>query len=179
MAKTYNTISTFTSGQVLTAAQMNEIGTNVNNYRVPPLIQVRRSSDQTGYTGGSAITWNDVSITDTDPTMWAASPNPTRITVNTAGVYLVNFTGEAGGAATVSVVSANIARNGTLVAGSFNPALNNAAPFMVSTVLNLSATDYLEAACNFAGGSAYFVSGNASVAQDQTRLTVVWLGQAS
>jgi hypothetical protein len=179
MPKTYNTIPTVSTGDVYTATGHNNIVTNVNNYRVPPLIQVRRSSDQTGYTGGTAITWNDVSITDTAPTMWAASPNPTRITVSTAGVYLVNFTGEAGGAATVSVVSANIARNGTLVAGSFNPTLNNAAPFMVSTVLNLSANDYLEAACNFSGGSAFFVSGNSSIAQDQTRLTVVWLGQVS
>ena len=46
MPKTYNTISTFTSGQVLTAAQMNEIGTNVNNYRVPPLVRIRKNANQ-------------------------------------------------------------------------------------------------------------------------------------
>jgi hypothetical protein len=92
MAKTYNTISTFTSGQVLTAAQMNEIGTNVNNSRVPPLCLLRKTATQACNNGSfTAITFGaGEELYDTDG-MHSTITNTARITPTTAGIYL--FTG--------------------------------------------------------------------------------------
>jgi hypothetical protein len=94
MPKTYNTIPTTTTGSVYTAAAHNNIVTNVNNYRVPPMCRVRRSG-----TASSAITpsgsttgfleWNTQDVDTEDDEMWT-SGSATRITVRTAGFYLVN-----------------------------------------------------------------------------------------
>lgn len=179
MPKTYTDLSNVTTGSVLTATAYNNHIANTENVIVPPLVQVRRTTNQTGYSGGTAITWESVGIASTDDTMWAASPNPTRVTINSDGIYLVQFTGRASGAATVSLVSAGIMRNGTLVSDSFQPATSNAGNFSISAVLDLSATNYIEAQCNFVGGSAYVVEGAASLTQAQTRLTVCWIGKKS
>jgi hypothetical protein len=88
MAKTYNTIGTFTAGAILTAAQMNQIGTNVNNSRVPSMCKVARVSSAQSITPGAAAyaQWNS-ELYDTDG-MYDAGSN-TRITIGTVGVYSV------------------------------------------------------------------------------------------
>lgn len=94
MAKTYNTISTFTSGAILTAAQMNGIGTNVNNYRVPPACRIERTATQSinnatdtlvAFTAGASFDTESPS----DP-MFSSGTN-TTITIRTAGIFLVSF----------------------------------------------------------------------------------------
>jgi len=110
MAKTYNTISTFTAGQVLTAAQMNDLGENSNNYRVPPMCLVYRSTDLTGYTHNTAITW-DAEGHDTDG-MWSSG---TDVTIQTSGVYLLHFKANVSGSATITQASPGIAINGTFI----------------------------------------------------------------
>lgn len=107
MAKTYPDIGTFSPGDILTAATMNEVGTNLDNQRVPPMAEVRRTTTQTV----ANATWNHVSfdvsaaIFDTD-TMWD-SANPTYLTIKTAGVYVfsaqVSFANNAAGARLVII----------------------------------------------------------------------------
>jgi hypothetical protein len=182
MAKTYNTISTFTSGQVLTAAQMNEIGTNSNNYRVPPSCQVRRTTNQTGYASDAVITWESAAF-DTegvaDP-MWQASPNPTRVTIKTAGLYLVSFIGEITSSAGLTLSNPNVRLNGTtVVSACFLNGLSTVSAFTTASTLNLAANDYLEGRVGASGGGSYAITGSATTNTQQTRLTVTWLGQVS
>lgn len=82
MAKTYNTIGTFTAGAILTAVQMNQIGTNVNNYRVPPSVKLTKSSNQ-NVSGLTTVTWGTQDH-DTDD-MWTSGGT---ITAQTTGMYL-------------------------------------------------------------------------------------------
>ncbi len=94
MGKTYNTISTFVSGAILTAAQMNGIGTNVNNYRVPPACRITRTATQSinsatdtliAFTAGADFDTEAPS----DP-MFSSGTN-TTMTIRTAGLYQVSF----------------------------------------------------------------------------------------
>jgi hypothetical protein len=87
MAKTYNTIGTFTAGNILTAAQMNGIGTNVNNYRVPPMVSVFKTAAQSANNNtGTIVTWNTEYV-DTDA-MWTSGASSV-FTVTTPGIYLL------------------------------------------------------------------------------------------
>jgi hypothetical protein len=47
MAKTYPTIGPFTAGDILTAATMTDIQTNLTNQRVPPMCRINQTSGQT------------------------------------------------------------------------------------------------------------------------------------
>lgn len=88
---------TFTAGQTLTAASMNAISGNLtalNEGRpsaVTPMVRCRYSSGTT-LNNGNLITigWNGADDFDTD-SMHDPATNNDRITINTAGVYLVVF----------------------------------------------------------------------------------------
>jgi hypothetical protein len=176
MAKTYNTISTFTSGQVLTAAQMNEIGTNSNNYRVPPMCSLTRTAalSQTATATYQPVAWDTEKFTQTDTGMWSAGSNPSRINLTTAGVYYV--TGGAAFAGSVTGLRATqIQRNGvtqafgTLVPG--NSAINY---LNVAALIESDGTQYVELAVyqDTGGNFAYTVGAG-------MLFSVAWLGQVS
>jgi len=177
VAKTYNTISTFVSGAILTAVQMNGIGTNVNNYRVPTMCSVYRSAalSQTSNGGYQSIAWDNQDFTQTDTGMWSAGTNPSRITLTTAGLYVVTlsigFAGNATGWRTM-----RIDKNGTAVAYG-----NNSPGWAIVNYLNMNAIiqsdgdDYVEAlAYQDSGGNLAY-----SVGQSSMRFSAVWVGQAS
>lgn len=174
MAKTYNTISTFTAGQVLTAAEMNELGENSNNYRVPPTCSVYRATDLSSYTSNTEITWT-AEHWDTD-SMWASG---TDITINTNGLYAVSFSGRLTASATLAFATPQILLNGSGAAATLSYALSTETRWSVTTILSLSATDTISAQVFVSGGSAYVIKGAAGQSLDQTRLQVAWLGQAS
>ena len=171
MAFTYNTISTFTSGQVLTAAEMNEIGTNSNNYRVPPMCRARRavaaSVPNAAFTT-QALSGADEYDTDT---MHDTVTNNDRVTINTAGVYLV--TAKASFAAnTTGVRIVGIAKNGSLqdqfsldAMDSFDQHLGGAQTY------SLAVTDYLSVSVYQNSGGALNVT--------NVSLSAVWQGLAS
>jgi hypothetical protein len=179
LSKTYNPLSNVTVGSVLTASDYNKAVENSNNFRVPPSVMVRRTTNLTSYTSDTAIAWQSVGSTDTDPTMWTVS-DATKITINTAGLYLVAFTGTATGTATISTAIPGILVNASFVASSTTAIFSGTtARWALALVLNLSAGNALTASVGFSGGSAYVVSGNASLASDQTRLSATWLGLTS
>lgn len=176
MPKTYNTIGTFTSGAILTAAQMNQIGTNSNNYRVPPACEVYRTSNLTGYTSNTLITWQAERY-DTDG-MWASGAS---VTIQTAGIYAVTFNVGTSATATVTTMTAGIYIGGQLSAQNYvNVVSGNDSYASVTAFYSLSAAQTVAGACAFVGGSNYAIIGSAtSYAREQSRLSVVWVGQAS
>jgi hypothetical protein len=91
--KTYNTFTNVSTGDVLTATNFNNVLTNIAGYRVPPMCRVRRSgtasaaiTPSTGATG--FLDWNTEDVDTESDDMWV-SGSSTRITVRTAGLYLV------------------------------------------------------------------------------------------
>ena len=88
MAKTYPAIGPFTAGDVLTAATMTDIQTNLTNQRVPPMCLLTRSGQPVTASTDTVITGYTEDV-DTDGMYDAGSP--TRITIATAGLYMLNM----------------------------------------------------------------------------------------
>ena len=175
MAKTYNTISTFTAGQVLTAAQMNDLGENSNNYRVPPMCKAIRSGNLS-YTSTDPVAWNDEAF-DTDG-MHDNSTNNSRITINTAGIYLfvlnvhITFTGTYTPGPDLKINHSSQGTIGYWYGGSSVAA--TAGVFNLSAVAECAASDYVEAKLTTSGASGVTVIAGAA-----SYLSAAWIGQVS
>lgn len=179
MAKTYNSIPTVATGDLLTATAWNNQATNVNNYRVPPMCRVYRNAAIPTLGSGSTyvIPWDTESFTQTDSGMWASSPNPTRITPQTAGVYLFVFEwGFAGN-------NSGIRRGFIRLNGSTTIALNNSYgnagysedhQTIAMRAMN-GTTDYVECTIFQDSGSSIIPSSG----DPAMSLSVTWLGQVS
>lgn len=175
MAKTYTAVGTVAAGDVYTAASYNAgVAVNVSNLIVPPSAAAQRTTALTGYLSDADITWQSA-LYDTD-VMWAAG-SPTRLTINTTGLYLVSFSGIASGAATITEINTTVKLNGTNFVYNYGAVRTNALRFAVSFLASLTAADYLTATVTFTGGSAYSIGGATSPGLDNTRLAVSWIGR--
>lgn len=180
MAKTYNTIGTFTSGAILTAAQMNEIGTNTNNYRVPPLCRVYRNAalSHTSSANNQTPAFDTESFTNTDggavSGMWT-SGDGSKITIRTAGVYVVTATIQFAANGT-GFRQLEILLNGTTVIGKEVEAGNSSysSTLNASTIYSFAATNYIQCQVyqNSGGNLAY------DVGIGTMTLSAAWVGQA-
>ena len=174
MAKTYNTIGTFVSGNILTAVQMNQIGTNSNNYRVPPSVRLymasssRANGDSNISWSGSPVQWDTESPSDP---MWAGGA-ATRITIRTAGIYLINAGVNWGASATGTLRTVNILKNGAFNAGNGSP-LNQFNGAQVTTTLVIAGAvgDYFEAQTGQNTGGALTAT--------ELFFSATWIGQTS
>jgi hypothetical protein len=183
MAKTYPTIGPFTAGDILTAATMTDIETNLANQRVPPACYVRRTTDQTGFSGTGFVTWESAAYDTESPSdpMWASGANADRITIRTAGLYQVSFTYYITGAASITALESDIFIDGSVATVDLSRAFSTTSSFGQShAVFSLTAGQYLQLAMSITGGSAYVVKGSATNnSYLQTRASATWLGQVS
>jgi hypothetical protein len=168
MAKTYPTIGPFTAGDILTAATMTDIETNLTNQRVPPSclltiasLAVTAQVDLGNTTTGG--TW--VEQVDTDD-MHDAVTNPTRITVKTAGIYLVtaNLLGSGANIDAFAMIKVNGTQTVQTSMGIASYFTRGQATLVHSAAVN----DYYE-----------FSTAAASSLTSAFRFSAVWLGQAS
>jgi hypothetical protein len=189
MPKTYNTIGTFTSGQILTAVQMNEIGTNTNNYRVPPIAALWLSTStavatasHTSFAGFTST--NGTEVIDTDG-MITLSATASAITVQTAGVYQVSATttwqANATGIRYARIVRS---RSGTLVSYATSSLPNIGAGIeqqaSLSGLIPCNAGDLIRLMVyQDSGGNLNLLSGAPGDDFGGTRLSAVWVGQVS
>ena len=172
MPKTYNTIPTVSTGDVYTATAHNNIVTNVNNTRVPPMCRLFNSATLTPYTTNTAITWNSESY-DTDD-MHSTSANTSRITFQTAGVYLLTATIRTD-ATTITQGNIYCRPNGgatQIGQNVISPASNTAIGQVSSFMYSFAAGDYIEWI------SAYVGTGTASI-NVNSHVEALWLGQVS
>ena len=162
--------SAVAQGEVLTSAKWNQdVVANTIALRVPPMCIVGRTAplNQTTSDAWEAFTF-DTETLDTDG-MWASSPNPTQVTISTAGVYAVNFIVNV--SATTGTVATAIKKNGDFAAFLQSKAAHASASYMTGTCyLPLAGADYVE-------GFVYQSTGGA-VSMDAT-MAVIWQGQAS
>jgi hypothetical protein len=176
VAKTYPAIGPFAPGDILTAATMTSIDTNLDNQRVPPAVRVVRTSDVTNYSG-STITWQAETF-DTDG-MWSSG---TTVTIQTAGIYLVNFYASANPVAGTPVYgNPQISINGTLQYIQQTPyfAGNSAMRGAITALHSFAASDTVTAAMDVNWGGAANGTLKGGTNFDSTRLALTWVGQAS
>jgi hypothetical protein len=178
MAKTYNTLGTVAPGDVLRAnsgtAAYNGVITNVNNYRVPPTIMARVTSDITGYTAGNAISFTD-KLWDTD----FGFTSGTTITVGTAGLYLINFHCYYTATATVASSEPRVRAGGAIVARMTIPPVGSTTGYAeLTAVVSLTASQTITVEMAFSGGSAYVIKGG-TTGSDRTFMSATWIGQVS
>ena len=175
MAKTYPTIGPFTAGDILTAATMTDIQTNLTNQRVPPMCRINQTSGQTINDATNTVLTFAGEQFDTDG-MHDLVTNNSRITIQTAGVYLVtgsaNYTAGVSDDAAINILKNGSGGNGGYVA--FGPA-NTTAGMTTTTLLSLAVSDYLELSV-YQNNSANTPRTTDTTA---TYLSAAWLGQAS
>lgn len=185
MAKTYNTIPSVSTGDVYTATAHNNIVTNVNGYRVPPLCRVRRSGSASAAITPSTSTtgfldWNTEDVDTETDNMWDAAAG-TRITVRTAGVYLVqvNYTLDFTGTVTTrqaAILHTTSGGTDTRIAG-FYSVLSQASVSAetMTAVYSASVGDYFRVRIELMTGASSITLRN-----DPTcTFSAMWLGQVS
>lgn len=183
MAKTYTalTVANATAGNAILASDFSSLFTNSNNYRVPPACQVKRTSNLTSYVADAAITWQAANYDTESPSdpMWSSGTNPERVTIRTAGIYMVVYKGYLTATATLSAVQPSIRKNGTQITDIGAYFVSTASLWSLSQTLSLAVGDYLTASVFISGGSAYAIGGTAGDTNTQTTLSATWLGQVS
>ena len=177
MPKTYTAAGSATAGDVYTASAHNGIVTDVNNLIVPPVCEVVRTTNLTSYTAATDISFSSASI-DTDG-MFAAG-SPTRITIQTTGLYVVTYVAAVSATATMTDVSPIIRKNTSNLAFFMQKAYSSTNGYTAgSVVASLTASDYLTLRIDIVGGSNYTVRGDSSNTDVQTRLSATWIGRTS
>lgn len=171
MAKSYPDLGTFTSGQILTAAKMNDVATIADNVRVPALCYMKKDSAQALGNGVyTALTWSSTEeIYDTDG-MHSTSTNTSRITPTTAGLYLFTFQDAVSGTTTGHNLAIRI-NAGDLIALT-QCGLNQYGNSSIMYPMN-GTTDYVEAMV-FVDGAGRTVNLGAGV---PTTFSALWVGQ--
>lgn len=172
----WTTPGTATAGDVLTASFWNtQVRDNQNFLYTPPMVKVYRSSDLTSYTNGANITWNAEEF-DTD-TMFTSG---TDVTIKTAGIWMVTGFAYITATATLTATFFGVKKNASYVAQQYHPPYSSTSSLVgYSGIHKFAVNDVITANVELSGGSAYNVNGAASEANDQTRLTLVWLGKDS
>ena len=189
MPKDYNVFSNVSTGDVYTAAAHNLILENVENYRVPPMVQVSLASFSLASSGTAyyaAFDSTDINagsdVTVTNGTSGTTAANAGKLTVTTAGVYLVTYNVE------FASNASGVRRVVVGVDGTINPntpngygfiqsaAANGGSTVITGTVaLSLSASSYVQIGMAQTSGGALTVNSLSGTGF----LQMLWIGQAS
>jgi hypothetical protein len=174
----WTTPPTFTTGNTLTAAQMNtNVRDNPNFLHDPPMVLAGRSSAQSiPNNTATAINFTTGDVYDTD-SMHSTSTNPSRVVANTAGVYLFWYFMEFAGVNTTGLREAYLMINGTNII-TVNAERNPTASFTTlggqATYL-MAATDYIELIVAQTSGAGLNAT-VASISGESMWLGAQWMG---
>lgn len=182
MPKTYNslTVGNAAAGSAILASDHAKAFENINNYRVPPMVHLVRTTSTAAYTSGAAITWQAaVGSMNTDG-MWSSGTN---ITATTAGVYQVTFSGRIAASAGMFVCAPQLLVNGTAIVQHYSALYSSSTvcQFQVSGTFAMAVNDVLTAGVpiDAPGGTTYTIYGTPSGETLAARISAVWLGQVS
>lgn len=149
MAGPYGTPRTWSSGEVVTAAQLNaELRDWVSALANPPSCRVYHNTTQSLTDNTEATVTFNSERWDTD-SMHESVTNPSRVTFNTAGLYVVTFCCQLAAGADYTMAYATLRLNGTTtIAQGINGTIadaGSAGPTLVlSTIYKFAAADYVE-----------------------------------
>lgn len=158
----WTTPETAVAGQVLTAAYLNtNLVANTNFLFSPPMVKCIRSTTA-AYTNATALAWPDADEYDTD-SMHDTVTNNTRITIKTAGVYVITtgFFITFGG--TLTFATPWFTKNGNrIITGYVGPvSAGSNYRFTLSHTEKCAVNDYLEAGVDLTGATSPQQSFNA------------------
>jgi len=164
----------------LTAALWNEqVRDNTNFLYTPPMCALGLTASQSiPHNAFTALSFTAADEIDTDD-MHSTSVNPSRITINTAGVYMVSGLLNWGASANGTDRVASVFKNGSEVGG-FRPGALSLPSYSVSTSIilgashpmNLAVGDYIEL-------RGYQTSGGGALnAISGSKFSAVWIGSA-
>jgi hypothetical protein len=183
MAKTYTNLTSVNTGDVLTATGYNTVQTNVNNVMVPPAVRCNISgASQTAATGVvTTLYWDGANSYDTDATMHdnvTTSGTPavySRITFNTAGIYVLNYKLQFT-AGCANLVELMVQKNNTtrIIDHGFGTG-GTSSTFQVSGTYAFAANDYIVAQVYHTNGSTLTLSN----ATDANQFSATWIGKTS
>lgn len=170
MPKTYPTLTDVATGDVLTASAYNNLLANARNMRVPPACSVYFGTATT-YTQDTDIPWTAEDFANTDG-MWTSGAT---VTIQTAGLYLVTFSGR------LTSTSSSSARALVLFSGATTDLQGQAETtsdfrWAISCVRSLAALSTLTARVQGGGLGTITLQGNTDL---RPTLTATWLGQVS
>ena len=136
---------------------------------VPPACYAYRSSNAAiSYNVG--IPWTNT-VFNTD-NMWSSGAN---ITINTRGIYSINFSGLISSTSAWQYADVAIAKNNTRAIYHYTFDGGSALRFSVSGILNCTVGETIQGMIDGSGGSPV-ASGSTGEDINRTRLVVVWLG---
>ena len=175
MATWTNPVNVVGGQPIQSAAHNAQVLDNLRFLGSAKYATVGRLSDQTVATS----TWTDISwqfaAAETSE-MWAASPNPTRITPTVAGLYLVVYRAIfAADAGATGIRAARVRLNGSTVVGSTKAAaIDQGHPVNIVTVCYCNgSTDYLTfGAWQNTGGDLDLTM----IGDEVSAASVIWLG---
>jgi hypothetical protein len=151
-------------------------GSVVDNYRVPPACRVVRTSDAS-FTNNTAVTFQSASSGDSgiDTDSMFSAGSPTRITIQTAGIYLVVFTPYITGAS-ITYQQPYLRVDGTTIIAESDAstAQTTSAPGNVTAVYPFTASQYIEGLVQMSGTG---LTQKGTIIR--SALSATWLGQAS
>ena len=171
---TLNRIQVYFNSAWVDADQFRTVGANNYSARiVPPACRAKRT-DNTSYTSGAALSF-DLEDFDTDG-MHDTVTNNDRITIQTAGIYLVVFNYTFNYSGTLTKLQANLNVNGSALAynmqvGSATGNIAGTFPFLYS----YSASDYISVSVILTGATSITNASGSST----TSLSATWLGRTS
>jgi hypothetical protein len=175
----YTTPSTIAAAQLVTSSLMNtEWVENIKFLANPPSCRVYHNAAQSITNNSVAVCSFNSERWDTD-SMHSTSVNTSRITINTAGLYIVTFHIEFESASNYTNTAAVIKMNGTTDLGQQYRVEGNGVTIVprhsVATVYKFSAGNYVEGLVFQinAGGSARNLT---STAQFSPEMTATWIG---
>lgn len=174
MAKTYGTVTTFTAGSVLTAAQLNTAGTNITNLVTPATVSVYNTGNQSLTTGTiTRLSWT-TSKWDTDTMKGAGTV--TGISINTTGIYMITafqvFDTNATGVRELLLDIGTAATTTSIIGGVHTPVGDgNYGNVTLSVMASLTAGNTIQLFGYQTSGGALNVLGSATRA-----LTLTWIG---
>lgn len=185
MPKTYTAAGSATAGDVYTASAHNVIVTDVNNFIVPPLVRVNKSSATQALVNSTLtyVTW-DAEDYDTDEMFTTASN--TVITCKTAGVYLVTasltFATNATGSRLLSLMKnpSSTSDFGAAFAGHWLPAsgAGSEAVLSVSSPVSLAVNDVVRVMAFQSSGGNLNIGAVPSWSA-QSHFSASWIGRTA
>ena len=178
MAKTYTAAGSATAGQVYTASAHNVIVTDVNNFIVPPMCSISRTASQSINSGTDTVVAFDTSVIDTDG--MGTTGASAKITIQTAGVYVITFAVCFAAYTSTTTRQAFVAKNagtGTrLIFLNITPTAG-AVNFNGSVIASLAASDTLTGYVYHERGSA--VNIESSGGHPACIMSATWVGRTS
>lgn len=183
MAKTFTSnLPAVSTGDVLTATAQNNLLTTLNSHTVPPAASTWLTTTITNQTNNTAISFSS-STHDTDSMFSAGSP--TRLTFNTAGIYLVTFSGIMTAATTLTYGLAWFSFTGGATTAPYGASDSLAitsgtqsARWNISTVYNAAAADYVEGYLGFTATGNVSIDGTTNN-NVRARMTATFMGRTS